>query len=225
LRLSGIAAHRALRTHAIKQRVFHPPALPRGIIRRARAARRRTDRRHVRCKRSVAKETVMPNRMDSILSKGAGVMKGVKARLDGLHGVFKTLAEQHGEVSSMLRRLQDKPEKKAELWPEIVRELLSHERAEMREIYPVLRQHPHTRALAEHHDQEAADLERLIEQLELGMGDWRALYDQLVDTVVRHAHEEENEIFPKAQAAIGDQMTKDLEARFLATKKQIAARA
>ena len=163
----------------------------------------------------------MPNRMDSILSKGAGMMKGVKARLDGLHGVFRTLAEQHGEVSAMLKRLQDKPEKRAELWPEIRRELMSHERAEMREIYPVLRQHPQTRALAEHHDQEAAELERLIERIDAQTVDWRTLYDELVDAVVHHANEEENEIFPKAQEAIGDKAARDLEARFLAAKKQV----
>src|SRR5262249_48663483 len=100
------------------------------------------------------KEIAMPNRMDSMLSKGGGMMKGVKARLEGLTGVFRTLAEQHGEVAAMLKRLQSKPEKKAELWPEIRRELLSHERGEIREVYPVLRQHVQTRALAEHHDQE-----------------------------------------------------------------------
>jgi len=168
----------------------------------------------------------MPNRMDSMLSKGAGVMKGFKARLEGLTGVFKTLAEQHGDVAAMLKRLQSKPEKKAELWPEIRRELLSHERGEMREVYPVLRQHVQTRALAEHHDQEAAEMERLIEQLDTATADdWRRLFDQLTDTVIHHANEEEGTIFPKAQEAIGDKAAKDLEARFLAAKKQIMATA
>lgn len=165
----------------------------------------------------------MANRMDSMMSKGAGVMKGVKARLDGLTGVFKTLAEQHGEVSAMLKRLQSKPEKKAELWPEIRRELLSHERAEMREIYPVLRQHVQTRALAEHHDQEAAEMERLIERIDAATIDsWQALIDELVDAVVHHANEEEASIFPKAQEAIGDEAAKQLEPRFLAAKQQAA---
>jgi hemerythrin superfamily protein len=159
-----------------------------------------------------------------MLSKGAGVMKGFKARLEGLTGVFKTLAEQHGEVAAMLKRLQSKPEKKAELWPQIRRELLSHERGEIREVYPVLRQHVQTRALAEHHDQEAAEMERLIEQLDTATADdWRRLFDQLTDTVIHHANEEEHNIFPKAQEAIGDQATKELEARFLSAKQQIMA--
>lgn len=172
------------------------------------------------------KEIPMPNRMDSILSKGAGMMKGVKARLEGLTGVFKTLAEQHGEVAAMLKRLQSKPEKKPELWPEIRRELLSHERGEMREVYPVLRQHVQTRSLAEHHDQEAAEMERLIERIDVAVADeWLPLYHQLVDAVIRHANEEENTIFPKAQEAIGEQTAKDLEPRFLAAKKQVMATA
>jgi hypothetical protein len=173
-----------------------------------------------------AKEIPMPNRMDSMLSKGAGMVKGVKARLEGLTGVFKTLAEQHGEVTAMLKRLQSKPEKKAELWPEIRRELLSHERGEIRELYPVLRQHVQTRALAEHHDQEAAEMERLIERLDVATTDeWRQLFDQLTDAVIHHANEEETSIFPKAQEAIGDKAAKELEARFLSVQKQIMATA
>ena len=168
----------------------------------------------------------MPTRMDSMMSKGAGVVKGVKARLDGLVGVFRTLAEQHTEVSTLLKRLQDKPERRSELWPEIRRELLSHERGEIREVYPVLRQHVALRALADHHDQEAAELERLIDRIDLASTDaWRVLYDQLVDTVIAHATEEETAIFPKAQEAIGDQQAKELDGRFLAAQKQAATSA
>jgi len=164
--------------------------------------------------------------MDSMLSKGAGMMKGVKARLEGLTGVFKTLAEQHGEVTAMLKRLQSKPEKKHELWPEIRREILSHERGEMREVYPVLRQHVQTRSLAEQHDQDAAEMERLIERIDVAVADeWRPLYDQLVEAVIRHTNMEENDIFPKAQEAIGDKAAKELEPRFLAAQKQIMATA
>lgn len=166
----------------------------------------------------------MPNRMDSMLSKGAGKMKGVKARLDGLVGVFQTLAEQHEEVKVLMKRLQDKPEKKPELWPQIRRELLSHERGELREVYPVLRQYTETRARAEHHDQEATEMEQLIEKLDLAQSlDWQALYNQLVDAVIHHAEEEEKEIFPRAREVLGDQACKELDARFLAAKKQAAS--
>lgn len=165
----------------------------------------------------------MANRMDSLVSKSIGKMKGVRARLEGLVGVFRTLAEEHGEVSVLLRRLQERPEKQLELWPLIRRELLSHERGEQRVVYPVLHQYAETQALAEQHDQEAAQLESMIDRLDRAtIDEWPSLYNQLVDTVVRHAKEEETEIFPIAREVIGDATAKDLDDRFLAAKQQAA---
>lgn len=166
----------------------------------------------------------MSNRMDSIMAKSAGMMKGVKARLDGLVGVFRALAEQHGEVAVLLKRLQDKPEKKPELWPEIRRELLSHERGELREVYSVLRANLQTRALAERHDQQASEMEALIDKIDVAPREaWRPVFDQLVDAVLRHAREEEKEIFPQAQDAIGHKAAHELEAKYLAAQKQATA--
>jgi len=166
----------------------------------------------------------MPSRMDEMISKGAGAAKSVKARFEGLVGVFRTLAKQHGEVAAMLKRLQGKPEKRAELWPEIRKELLSHEQAEMRELYPVLRQFGETRELAERHDREAQQMEQLIQSLD-SVADatlWQTRFDQLVEAVMHHADEEEQEIFPTAQAVMGEETAKVLDQKFLATKAQIA---
>lgn len=162
----------------------------------------------------------MSSRIDSIMAKGVGKVKGVKARLDKLVGVFKTLAEEHGAVSALMKRLQERPEKKPELWPEIRRELLSHERGEMRAVYPVLREHPQMRALTEQHAQQAGEMENLIDEIDAAeAADWRKLYAQLVDAVVRHVKLEEKDIFPKAQKTIGEKTAKELEAKFLAVKK------
>jgi len=168
----------------------------------------------------------MPNRIDSMLSHGMGKVKAVKARLSGLVGVFKTLAEQHGEVTALLERAKTSDEKFTELWPTNRRELLSHEKAEMREVYPVLRARDATRQLAEHHDAEAAKLEQLIanvDELAVASPARRELFQQLIDTVIEHAHEEETDIFPKAQEAIGKSQAEDLNAKFLGAKRQIAA--
>lgn len=165
----------------------------------------------------------MATRLDSLVSKSIGKMKGVRARLDGLVGVFRTLAEEHGEVSVLLRRLQERPERQLELWPLIRRELLSHERGEQRVVYSVLRQHAETQVLAEQHDQDAAQLEAMIDRLDRAtIDEWPSLYDQLVDTVIEHAKEEETEIFPIARDVLGDATAKDLDDRFLAAKHQSA---
>ena len=162
----------------------------------------------------------MSNRLDSMEAKEAGKANVVKTRLDGLVGVFKTLVQQHSSVSALLRRMQDRPEKKAELWPEIRRELLSHERGEMRAVYPVLREHALLRGLAGHHAQEASEIERLIGEIDAAQPEaGRRLIDQLVDAVRRHIEMEEKEIFPKAQKAIGEQGARELDAKFFAAKK------
>jgi len=168
----------------------------------------------------------MPNRMDSIISKGAGAAKAVEARLHGLVGVFKVLAEQHGEASALLKRVKSDPSKRAELWPKIRQELTSHEKGELREVYPVLREYAATRALADRHQTEAdalsAQIDR-IQALEMASSEWGRELERLIELVENHVREEEHDIFPKAQEAIGADRAKEIEPRFLAAKKQLAA--
>lgn len=168
----------------------------------------------------------MANRIDSIISRGMGEVKGLKARLSGLVGVFRTLAEQHGEVTALIERVRGNPDKRAELWPTIRRTLLSHERGEVRELFPVLRAHAELRKLADRHDKEARELEQLIKKLDQGdvrSEAWGTRFDQLAETVSAHTKEEENEMFPAAQRVIGEDRAKQLERTFLAAQQQIAA--
>lgn len=167
----------------------------------------------------------MPNRMDSIISKGKGTMKGAEARLRGLVGVFRVLSEQHGEVTALLHRVKRDAAKRSELWPKIRQELVSHEKGELREVYPVFREHGQLLALAERHEAEASQLSVLIDRIhttEMPSAEWGQLFDQLVDMVEQHVKEEEGEFFPKAQEVLGGERAKEIERRFLAAKKQLA---
>lgn len=166
----------------------------------------------------------MPNPMDSMISKGKGAMKSIEARLEGRQGIFRTLTQQHGEVSALLERVKRDADKRRDLWPTIRTELLSHERAEMREVYPVLRQHAVLQMLAEHHDADAKEIEQMIGQLDVLAIDsdaWGIVFAELVDAVITHAAEEEQVIFPAAQEAIGEVLTEDLDRKFLAAKRQL----
>jgi hemerythrin-like domain-containing protein len=168
----------------------------------------------------------MPSRMDSIVSKGAAAVKSVEARLQGLVGVFRTLCEQHAEAGALLKRIKNDPSKRVFLWPKVRRELISHEKGELREVYPVLSEHAETRALARQHDVEASELTILIDRIDatrISSEEWGALFDQLVSLVERHVREEEQEIFPQAQDILGADRAREIEPRFLAAKKQVAA--
>jgi hemerythrin superfamily protein len=167
----------------------------------------------------------MPNRMDSIVSHGMGKMKGVKARLSGLVGVFKTLAEQHGEVLSLIDRAKNSDDKFRELWPDIRRELVSHEKAELRVLFPELRMYGELRALADQHDAAAQDLEQMIvelDDLQVGTQEFGDAYARFADAVREHADDEEKVIFPKAQQVIGRPRAEALVAPFLDAKKEMS---
>jgi hemerythrin superfamily protein len=161
----------------------------------------------------------MPSKTDELISQGMGKAKVMKGAIKGLGGVFRTLMEQHGKASGLLHRIKaaDDVEKRTELWDTVRAQLLAHERSEMEVIYRELHYDPRTREMAEHHDQEAGELERLIRQLDassIGDSQWMTLFDQLVDTVQHHVSEEEGEIFPRAQDVLGKERVKALDATF-----------
>ncbi|HEY0195721.1 MAG TPA: hemerythrin domain-containing protein [Kofleriaceae bacterium] len=168
----------------------------------------------------------MPTSIDKLISKGTGVAHSIDARLHGLTGVFRVLAEQHGEAGALLKRIKADPDKRTDLWPTVRQELTSHEKGELAEVYPVLRQFAETRELAEQHDREAGELSQLIEKIDQtspSSGDWNRFFEQLVDMVEHHVEEEERDIFPRAQQVIGADRAKELEPRFLAAKKAAIA--
>jgi len=166
----------------------------------------------------------MTNRIDETIAKTKAVAKAVKVRVDGLTGIFSTLAKQHTEAGSLMGAVQHDAAKRTDLWPKIRIALLTHERSEMRVLYPELRMHDQLRALANSHDAEAQELERMIHDLdgvEIASDTWGNLFGRLADTVARHAREEETEIFPKAQGLLGKDRAKDLDAKYLATQKSL----
>lgn len=166
----------------------------------------------------------MSNRMDHAVAKTKGVMKGIKARIDGLSGVFETLAKQHGEALSLLDAVRKDATKRAELWPQIRTALLAHERSEMRVLFPELRMYDELRPLANQHDAEATELERMIHDLdaiEIASATWGNLLDRLADNIKRHANEEETDTFPRAQDAIGVARAKQLDAKLAAAHEAL----
>jgi hemerythrin superfamily protein len=160
-----------------------------------------------------------------VIAKGAGKTKAAAAALAGLRGIFKTLAKEHGEVTLLLKRVaaSSDPDTRAELFPKIRKELLSHERSEVEELYSALRERGSEGVqLADHHDQEAREMEALIEQLgglPYDSAAWAERFEQLAQTVRHHAHEEEKEVFPKAQALLGERATRVLDQKYTAKKK------
>jgi hemerythrin superfamily protein len=165
----------------------------------------------------------MPTRTDSSESTGPGKRKGAKGRAHALAGVFERLAEQHGEIVALMKAFQKNPED-GDLWDELREELLSHERAELREVFPVLRQYEELAEMSDDHDDDAAEIEDLVLRLdEIDDPDETvAVFGELVDAMLRHTDDEEQHIFPKALEVLGEDEAQELEERYLETQREIA---
>lgn len=140
-------------------------------------------------------------------------------------GVFELLAAQHREMQALLEQVLAADGERALLWPECRRQLVSHERSEVRELYPVLRANPATRALADHHDDEARQLDAvisLLNTLPVASARWLEVFRELANTVIAHAAEEEAQLFPEAQQALGEPYSVYLAGPVLKAKHAIA---
>ena len=169
----------------------------------------------------------MPNPVENIASKAMGAMKGGKAALEGLRGVFRKLAQEHGEVAALLMRVKSSsdPKVRADLFPKIRNELLSHEKAEMTIVYPAFREFPETVDIAEKHDREAGALRNQLDLLNVTVYDdpsWTTQFEALVDLVQRHVAEEEGDFFPKGQKLLGDR-AEELQKEFEEVKSAALA--
>jgi hypothetical protein len=167
----------------------------------------------------------MPNSIENVIAKGAGKVAAIEARAKGLKGVFTKLAEQHREAATLLGRAESSTdlEKRRDLWREIKKQLVSHERAELTEIYPLLSAYDSTREIAARHAQEANALEAMIQQIDAMTFDspaWKPSLERLSALVKQHVAEEEGEFFPRAQAALGDEAAKQLEEPFMRAKQR-----
>lgn len=130
------------------------------------------------------------------------------AAADGFEGVFVQLVAEHREAASLLDRLSDSDpvDEREALWRKLNIALVSHERAELREIYAAFKRYPALQVIIREHSLQADDLEDLIEDLEalpVDAPEWSALFRRLDSAVRAHVQREEHEFFPQALQVIG----------------------
>lgn len=166
----------------------------------------------------------MANTLEEAASKTMAAVKAGQAVFQGLVGVFKHLVQEHGEVTALLKRVQlsSDPDVRRRVYPEIRTNLLSHERAELAEVYPILASYEMTRRLATAHQDHARELDARVEEvdkLEFASEEWPRAFERLVQAVEQHVADEEGDYFPRAQDAVGEQEAKAMLHRYEACKR------
>jgi hypothetical protein len=169
----------------------------------------------------------MANPIQNAVGRVTGKPVAVETGTQGLRGVFAKLAEQHREVTTLLSIAVCTSDvaKRRKLWQEIRRELIVHEQAELLEIYPLLEANDATRDIARRHTAHAADVEQLIDEVDavgVEAEGWQSALEGLIARVEEHIEKEENEFFPRAQQALGNDATRQLERPFLRAKEMAA---
>jgi hypothetical protein len=161
--------------------------------------------------------------IETIASEVMGAVRLAEGKIAGLTGVFAHLAREHGRVMGLLLRLKfsSDPKLRAELFPTIRGELLSHEKGELAEVYPRFGEHPELAVFAPKHKHDADHLEALISDLSMtGCADvrWTQRLNRLIDAVSRHAEQEEEGFFPLASRVFGRKVSREMLEKFEAAK-------
>lgn len=163
-------------------------------------------------------------RVTDAIGQVMGKVKGARQEVTGGSGIFARLSKEHGEITAMLGRVaasgQDSDARR-EVYPKLRHDLLSHVRAEEKEIYSALRDIPELTEKMKHSVEEHHEIERAVAELDrTSMSDerWTEIARGLMKTVQEHVREEEGDIFPVGKKAFGEGRAEELEGIYLKAK-------
>jgi hemerythrin-like domain-containing protein len=135
---------------------------------------------------------------------------------------FELLKTDHRKVEQLFSQLESASGKqKLEVFKQIKTELELHTQIEEKIFYPALEEPEETHDLALEAYEEHAVVKDLLKQLgraRTANDQWEAQAKVLQENVEHHVEEEENELFEKAQAALGEEELEELGDRMEAEK-------
>ncbi|MCP2261457.1 Hemerythrin HHE cation binding domain-containing protein [Streptoalloteichus tenebrarius] len=143
--------------------------------------------------------------------------------------LFSVLIADHREVEQAFRELEtgaiSDPRQRRDLADHVIAELVRHSVAEEMYLYPTARKVlPDGDQIADQEIAEHAEAERVMKELD-GMDATDARFDELLRTLMReirdHIRGEENDLFPRLQAACDQEELREL-GRKVTRAKQMA---
>lgn len=162
--------------------------------------------------------------MPDISTQFKGAAKQAVSAIKGRTGIYATLSKEHGEVSSLLKKvLQEKSAKKrAELLDEIRVEVLSHAYAEEETLYDSLDRFDETQQKAGHSRGEHQEIEQVLRAVFAAAPDSSeqiSAIEDLQKAIEHHVDEEENDLFVRAEKLLSKMEARVLDERFAELKR------
>jgi hemerythrin superfamily protein len=143
----------------------------------------------------------------------------------GQRDVFDRLIKDHRTVQGLFDQIQmqmeDDPEVARGLFAEVRLQLLAHAHAEDQVVYAAFEEIDELSDFVHEGREEHALVEKLIDELAsmLHVDDtWQAKIKVLAEMVAHHVEEEEQDAFPKARRAFGDEAARELGEQFRRAK-------
>ena len=135
---------------------------------------------------------------------------------------FELLKADHRKVEELFTELESASGKqKLQVFGQIKTELELHTHIEEKVFYPALEEPEETHDLTLEAYEEHAVVKDLLKKLgraRTANDEWEAQAKVLQENVEHHVEEEENELFPKAEAALGEEELEELGDRMEAEK-------
>lgn len=137
---------------------------------------------------------------------------------------FNLLKEDHRKVDALFDQLESATGKaKLTVFNQIKTELELHAHIEEKIFYPALEEPEETHELTLEAYEEHAVVKNLLKELGRAKSaneEWEAQAKVLRENVEHHVEEEENELFPKAESALGEEEIVELGERMMAEKEK-----
>jgi hypothetical protein len=136
---------------------------------------------------------------------------------------FSLLKADHRKVAGLFERLESaRGQAKLRVFEQIKMELDLHTHIEEKIFYPALEKPSETHDITLEAYEEHAVVKNLLKELsraKTANDEWEAQAKVLKENVEHHVEEEENELFPKAEKALGEEKIEALGER-MATEKE-----
>lgn len=134
------------------------------------------------------------------------------------------IKQDHRQVEQRLQQLTSRTGNVAEIFDEVAAMLVAHGRAEEVTIYADTRTAvPREGEEVEQAISEHREVEQLLDRMRQagpGSDEFHTLADQLIQDIRRHVEEEEGEVLPALQEAVGPDQLQQLGKRFQQSKDQ-----
>lgn len=137
--------------------------------------------------------------------------------------VVDLITNDHREVERLFDVLKREPSKRALNLPVLATLLVAHSRAEEAEVYPVAATEAKAAGEVEHSQEEHAEAEHLLEQLQAAdpnTSQFDRLLKELTDAVKHHVEEEESDVLPAIRKGLASQRLEELGTAFAEARQQ-----